>query len=109
MVRAATTGELPLSQLSFPKPFCHTAAPRRPTTTAAPGYPPAEMPRSMTWSILASRSLDMPTARGVFTGRPPPSLVATVSAENNRNSTYGLLDQKRAELPTTPGYLGCHL
>src|SRR5215472_6598075 len=72
MVRSAETGALDFSQPRRPNPRSTTAAPRRPTTTEAPGKPPAVMPRSTTWSIIASRSLDMPTAFGVLVGSPPP-------------------------------------
>src|SRR5829696_8178809 len=55
-----------------PNPFSQTVAPLRPTTTAAPGYPPALIPRSTTRSMFARRAADMPTALGAFAGKPSP-------------------------------------
>src|SRR5215831_14740962 len=72
MVRSAETGALDFSQPRRPNPRSTTAAPRRPTTTDAPGNPPAVMPRSTTWSIIAKRSADIPTAFGALVGSPPP-------------------------------------
>src|SRR5262244_2363214 len=96
MVRSALTGALLRSQLSFPKPFSHTAAPRRPTTTAAPGYPPAEIPRWTTRSTTASRWLDMPTDLGAFIGRPPPPSCArrVVTSRRSTDDTYELKANK---------------
>jgi hypothetical protein len=46
-------------------------APWRPTTTAAPGKPPAAMAFPTTRSITASRSADIPTSAGATRGMPP--------------------------------------
>jgi hypothetical protein len=44
----------------------------------------------MTWSIFSSRSLDMPTVRGAFMGRPPPDMTARETTGISRDSTDGL-------------------
>src|SRR6185503_19092604 len=66
MVRSADTEGLDGVQPNLPKPFSKTENPLRPTTTAAPGYPPDLIPRLTTRSITANRAADMPT---VFAGR----------------------------------------
>ena len=78
-------------QDSFPKPFSNTAAPFRPTTTEAPGYPPALIPRSMTRSMAPRRFSDMPTSVGDLAGRPSPARV-TVSAVRMTLSNANSLD-----------------
>src|SRR6185295_3109772 len=91
MVRWASTPTLLELQESLPNPFSKTAAPFLPTTTAAPGYPPALIPRSTTRSIAASRLLDMPTSVGDLTGRPSPARV-TVRAVRITLSNSNSLD-----------------
>src|SRR4051812_1303827 len=76
-----------------PNPFSHTADPRRPTTTDAPGYPPAVIPRWITWSIVARRSADIPTVVGLATGKPSPwakAANATVEKRRENNGESGL-------------------
>src|SRR5450432_749963 len=81
MVSVAETRVLEVAQSMRPKPFSQTAAPLRPTTTAAPGKPPALIPRVTTRSIVSSRFADMPTVAGAATGNPPSeaAIVATAA------------------------------
>src|SRR6185312_12584213 len=91
MVCWASTGVLLSFQESLPNPLSNTAAPFLPTTTAAPGYPPALIPRSTTRWIAASLLLDMPTSVGDLTGRPSPARV-TVRAVRMTLSNANSLD-----------------
>src|SRR4051812_32415552 len=77
MVSVAETRLLDVAQSMRPKPFSQTAEPLRPTTTAAPGKPPALIPRVTTRSMVSRRLADMPTVAGAATGNPP-STVATI-------------------------------
>src|SRR5215510_10004244 len=61
------------------------------------------MPRSTTWSIIARRSLDIPTDLGVRTGSPWPSANST-NAEISRDSTDRL---GGGEKRTTEMEAGC--
>src|SRR5215213_10610412 len=81
MVFSASTLLLTVDHESLPKPFSQTVAPLRPTTTDAPGYPPALMPRWTTRSMASRREEDIPTASGALTGRPslPFASVRTVT------------------------------
>src|SRR5688500_153537 len=97
MDRDGTTADLPL-QVRLPNPFSQTVAPRRPTTTAAPGKPPERMARATTWSIFWSRLDDMPTAEGALEGSPPspsPGLPPTsrtsdeISEVSNMEPSFG--------------------
>src|SRR6188474_3222723 len=67
---SALTRGLLVVHPSLPNPFWKTAKPLRPTTTEAPGYPPALIPRATIRSMDASRVADMPTDFGVLTGNP---------------------------------------
>ncbi len=104
MVRSALTSGDSDVQPRWPKPFCMTAAPRRPITTEAPGYPPAVMPRRTTRSMVARRSADMPTARGDRTGSF--SVAAASTRARARWATNGLLLQRRAIAPTSGDAIG---
>src|SRR5215211_4697034 len=81
MVFSASTLLLTVDHESLPKPFSQTVAPFRPTTTDAPGYPPALIPRWTTRSMASRREEDIPTAAGALTGRPslPCTSVRTVT------------------------------
>src|SRR5438034_6870103 len=103
MVRWASTGMLFSLQESLPNPLSKTAAPFLPTTTAAPGYPPALMPRSTTRSIALRRLLDMPTDVGDLTGRPSPALV-TVRAVRITLSNANSLDYFSLYRPRDPKF-----
>src|SRR6266550_7695356 len=105
MVRWASTGVLVSLQESLPNPFSKTAAPFLPTTTEAPGYPPALIPRWMTRSIAASRLLDMPTSVGDLTGRPSPARVIVRAVRmtlSNSNSLdyFHLYSPQELRFPT---------
>src|SRR3954465_9951913 len=91
MVRWASTAVLLELHESVPNPFSKTAAPFLPTTTEAPGYPPALIPRSTTRSMAPRRLPDMPTSAGDLTGRPSPARV-TVSAVRMTLSNANSLD-----------------
>src|SRR3990170_6799861 len=93
IVCCASTAALVGTQESRPKPFSITAAPFLPTTTAAPGYPPALMPRATTRSIASRRVEDMPTSVGGLTGSPSPARV-TVSAVRMTLSNANSLDYR---------------
>src|SRR5262245_11855614 len=96
MVRSGEMAGAVDAQLSLPNPFSSTAAPRRPTTTAAPGYPPAEMPRSTTWSTFSSRAADMPTSVGGLLGKPsPPAVASTTPVKKGTKRNRGLRDAGR--------------
>src|SRR2546423_10703262 len=107
MVAWASTGVLVSLQESLPNPLSKTAAPFLPTTTAAPGYPPALIPRSTTRWIAARRVLDIPTSVGDLTGRPSPARVTvravrmTLSNANSMNYLH-LYWPYAAEVPDSP-------
>src|SRR3954453_20064796 len=103
MVRWASTAVLLSLQESLPNPFSKTAAPFLPTTTEAPGYPPALIPRSTTRSMAASRLLDMPTSVGDLTGRPSPARV-TVRAVRMTLSNSNSLDYLNLYRPQELGF-----
>src|SRR5438477_7967608 len=108
MVAWASTGVLVSLQESLPNPLSKTAAPFLPTTTAAPGYPPALIPRSTTRWIAARRLLDIPTSVGDLTGRPSPARVTvravrmTLSNANSMNYLH-LYWPMRQRFPNEPG------
>src|SRR5450432_2979679 len=101
MVSVADTWLLDVAQSMRPKPFSHTAAPLRPTTTAAPGNPPALMPRVTTRSIVSSRFADMPTVAGAATGSPPSETAIMATAAISVVSTRGPL-LKNVAVPAAP-------
>src|SRR5437763_14408585 len=103
MVAWASTGVLVSLQESLPNPLSKTAAPFLPTTTAAPGYPPALIPRSTTRWIAARRLLDIPTSVGDLTGRPSPARV-TVRAVRMTLSNSNSLDYLNLYRPQELGF-----
>src|SRR5438045_7695292 len=103
MVRWASTGVLLELHDSLPKPCSNTAAPFLPTTTDAPGYPPALIPRSTTRSMALRRLLDMPTSVGDLTGRPSAARV-TVRAVRMTLSNANSLDYFNLYCPRRPKF-----
>src|SRR5579872_2754218 len=75
-----------------PNPFSQTTAPLRPTTTAAPGDPPARIPRCTTRSMTRRRAADMPTEAGALTGSPP-SPPAMARAASSASTTVDFSSQ----------------
>src|SRR6476469_7970188 len=104
MVRWASTWVLLELQESLPNPFSKTAAPFLPTTTEAPGYPPALIPRSTTRSMAARRELDMPTSVGDLTGRPSPArvIVRAVRMTLSNANSLDYLNLYGRQLPEVP-------
>src|SRR5687767_4789469 len=106
MVLSASTLLLTGDHESLPKPFSQTVAPLRPTTTDAPGYPPALIPRWTTRSMASRREEDIPTASGALTGRPSlPARVRTVTM--TLSTSYSFLQcryaMRQAEFHQEPG------
>src|SRR5580700_10544241 len=100
MVLSAETCALEISHESRPKPCSHTRAPLRPMTTAAPGNPPAFMPRAITLLMASRRRSDMPTALGLFTGNPDDAIAAATTRSSigfyvwrQAQLAYGMLDE----------------
>src|SRR4026207_1762723 len=107
MVFSASTLALTGEHESVPRPFSQTAGGLGPTTTDAPGYPPALIPRWTTRSMASRREEDIPTASGALTGRPslPCTSVRTVTMTL---STSALLPacryaMRQAEFHQEPG------
>src|SRR6185312_10132837 len=81
-----------------PNPFSQPTAPLRPTTTAAPGKPPARIPRCTTRSMTRRRAADMPTEAGALTGSPP-SPPAMARAASNARTTADLSSKTTVRAP----------